>query len=136
MSGGVSGGANGPVGGPDPARANPGPARIRHTDPDAESDPGLARARTELAWLRTAIAFAAIGGVILRRDVPAGLVILVLGAVVWATGQLATGRLAGSAAGILTRPRRLLFISLAVAAVAVLALAVSLFGRPSSGLRL
>jgi uncharacterized membrane protein YidH (DUF202 family) len=136
VSGGVSGGADGPVGGPDPGRANPGPARIRHTDPDAEPDPGLARARTELAWLRTAIAFAAIGGVILKRDVPAGLAVLVLGGVVWATGQLATGRLAGSAAGILTRPRRLLFISLAVAAVAVLALAVSLLGRPSAGLRL
>ena len=39
----------------------------------AGPDPGLARARTSLAWLRTAIAFAAIGGVILRRDVAAGL---------------------------------------------------------------
>jgi len=128
----VSGG----VSGPDPAGAGRAPARIGHAEPDAEPDPGLARARTELAWLRTAIAFAAIGGVILKRDVPAGLVVLVLGGVVWATGQLATSRLAGSAAGILTRPRRLLFISLAVAAVAVLALVVSLLGRPSAGLRL
>lgn len=112
------------------------PARAHRADPDAEPDPGLARARTGLAWLRTAIAFAAIGGVILKRDVPAGLVVLVLGGVVWAIGQLAIGRLAGSAGGVLTRPRRLLFIALAVAAVAVLALGVSLFGRPSAGLRL
>jgi uncharacterized membrane protein YidH (DUF202 family) len=132
----VSGPVNGEVSGPDPAGAGRAPALIRHADPDAEPDPGLARARTGLAWLRTAIAFAAIGGVILKRDVPAGLVVLVLGGVVWATGQLATGRLAGSAARILTRPRRLLFISLAVAAIAVLALVVSLLGRPSSGLRL
>ena len=52
-----------------------------------DPDPGLARARTRLAWLRTAIAFAAIGGVILKRDVPAGLVILVLSGVVWGTGR-------------------------------------------------
>ena len=130
----MSGGAGGPdPAGPRPGPAGPppGPARIRHADPDAEPDPGLARARTGLAWLRTAIAFAAIGGVILKRNVAAGLIILVLAGLVWATG-----RLAGSAAGILTRPRRLLLIALAVAAVAVLALAVSLFGRPSAGLRL
>ena len=131
MSGEVSGPATGPVSGPDPASARRVPAPIRHADPDAEPDPGLARARTMLSWLRTAIAFAAIGGVILKRDVPAGLAVLVLAGVVWAVG-----RLAGSAAGILTRPRRLLLIALAVAAVAVLALAVSLFGRPSAGLRL
>ncbi len=117
--------------GPDPGSTGRDPARIRRADLDAEPDPGLARARTGLAWLRTAIAFAAIGGVILKRDVAAGLIVLVLAGVVWAAG-----RLAGPAAGILTRPRRLLLIALAVAAVAVLALAVSLFGPPSAGLRL
>ena len=122
--------AGGPVTGPDPASTPRDPARIRHADPDAEPDPGLARARTGLAWLRTAIAFAAIGGVILKRDVPAGLVVLVLAGVVWVTG-----RLAGSAGRILTRPRRLLLIALAVAAVAVLALVVSLVGSPQAGLR-
>jgi uncharacterized membrane protein YidH (DUF202 family) len=131
VSGEAGGPATGPVSGPEPASARRAPAPIRHADPDAEPDPGLARARTMLSWLRTAIAFAAIGGVILKRDVPAGLAVLVLAGVVWATG-----RLAGSAAGILTRPRRLLLIALAVAAVAVLALAISLFGRPSAGLRL
>jgi len=101
-------------------------ARPRRTDPD----PGLARARTSLAWLRTAIAFAAIGGLILKRDVPAGLVVLVLSAVVWATGRLA------GAPGTVARPRRLLLIALAVAAVSVLALAVSLVGPGPEGLRL
>jgi hypothetical protein len=119
---------SGEVSGPGPASTRrPGP----DAGPDAEPDPGLARARTMLSWLRTAIAFAAIGGVILKRDVPAGLAVLVLAGVVWAVG-----RLAGSAAGILTRPRRLLLIALAVAAVAVLALAVSLLGPPPAGLRL
>jgi uncharacterized membrane protein YidH (DUF202 family) len=111
--------------------SDPGPARMRHADPDAEPDPGLARARTELAWLRTAIAFAAIGGVILKRDVPAGVIVLLLAGVIWATG-----RLAGAVGGILTQPRRLLLIALAVAAVAVLALAVSLVGPAPAGLRL
>lgn len=105
--------------------AGPGRAGRR-----AEPDPGLARARTSLAWLRTAITFAAIGGVILRRDVPAGLVILVLSGVVWVTGRLA------GAPGTVARPRRLLLIALAVAAVSVLALAVSLFGHQPAGLRL
>ena len=67
---------------------------------------------------------------ILKRDVPAGLVVLVLAGVVWVTGGLA-----GSAGRILTRPRRLLLIALAVAAVAVLALVVSLVGSRPAGLR-
>ena len=104
---------------------DPGPDRR----PDPDPDPGLARARTRLAWLRTAIAFAAIGGVILKRDVPAGLVVLALGGVVWATGGLA-----GVPAAV-ARPRLLLLIALAVAAVSVLALAVSMFGH-AAGLRL
>jgi uncharacterized membrane protein YidH (DUF202 family) len=95
-----------------------------------EPDPGLARARTSLAWLRTAIAFAAIGGILLKRDVPAGLVVLVLGGLVWATGRLA-GTLSGQ-----PRPGRLLLIALAVAAVAVVALAVSLLGPQPAGLHL
>lgn len=94
-----------------------------------DPDPGLARARTSLAWLRTAIAFAAIGGVILKRDVPAGLVVLVLSVLVWATGRLA------GVPGVVARPRRLLLIALAVALVAMLALAVSLLGPEPAGLR-
>ena len=39
-------------------------------------DPGLARARTRLAWTRTALSFAAIGALILKRDLAGGLVVL------------------------------------------------------------
>jgi uncharacterized membrane protein YidH (DUF202 family) len=39
-------------------------------------DQGLARERTSLAWTRTALSFAAVGGVMLRRDVVPGLIIL------------------------------------------------------------
>ena len=42
--------------------------------PDYEElDPGLARVRTSLAWTRTALSFAAVGAVVLRKDIIAGL---------------------------------------------------------------
>ena len=45
--------------------------------PDHEdADPGLARVRTSLAWTRTALSFAAVGGVTLKKNVVAGLLIL------------------------------------------------------------
>ena len=94
-------------------------------------DPGLARARTQLAWTRTALSFAAIGGIILRRDLAAGFVVLALSALVWGVGRLAgvPGR-AGARRG------RLLLIALAVTAIAAVALALVLFGPQTAGLRL
>jgi hypothetical protein len=48
--------------------------------PDYEdADPGLARVRTSLAWTRTALSFAAVGAVALRKDVIAGLLIFARG---------------------------------------------------------
>ena len=41
-----------------------------------DADPGLARVRTSLAWTRTALSFAAVGGVLLKKDVVPGLIIL------------------------------------------------------------
>ena len=51
--------------------------------PGGSGDPGLARARTSLAWTRTALAFAAMGGIILKRDLIAGFVVLALSTLVW-----------------------------------------------------
>jgi hypothetical protein len=117
MGGSRPGGAGGPGPG-DPGDLGPG-------------DPGLARARTSLAWTRTALAFAAIGGIILRREVAAGFVILVLSALIWAAGRVA--RVQGK---VRARPGRLLLIALAVTAVSAVALALALFGPQPAGLRL
>jgi uncharacterized membrane protein YidH (DUF202 family) len=56
-------------------------------DPE-DRDPGLARERTSLAWTRTAISFAALGGVVLKVSVAYGLVVLAMAAVAWRIGRM------------------------------------------------
>ena len=51
--------------------------------------PGLARERTSLAWTRTALSYAAVGGVILRKEVIPGLLILCAAPVIWQLGRVA-----------------------------------------------
>jgi uncharacterized membrane protein YidH (DUF202 family) len=100
-------------------------------DSDHEGgDLGLARERTNLAWLRTAVAFAAIGGVILKQELLAGLVVLALSVLIWYLGRLA--QVPGT---VRARPRRLLVITIAVTGVSLVALAITLFGHASSPLR-
>jgi len=57
-----------------------------------DADPGLARERTSLAWTRTALSFAAVGGVLLKKDVVAGLIVLATAPVIWELGRLAHHR--------------------------------------------
>jgi uncharacterized membrane protein YidH (DUF202 family) len=99
--------------------------------PGATGDPALARARTSLAWTRTALAFAAIGGVILKRDLAAGLVVLALSGLVWVVGRLAV--VPGQ---VRARPGRLLVITLAVTGVALVALMLAVLGPQTAGVRL
>ena len=79
-----------------------------------EADPGLARVRTSLAWTRTALSFAAVGAVALRKDVIAGLLILATAPVISRLGRLAYHH-----------PARLRLVTAAIVAVSAVALAVA-----------
>ena len=80
-----------------------------------DADPGLARERTSLAWTRTAISFAAVGGVMLKEEVVPGLIILATALVIWQAGRLDY-----------RRPGRLKLVTATVVGVAVVALVVTL----------
>ena len=84
--------------------------------PDREdAHPGLARIRTSLAWTRTALSFAAVGVVTLRKDVIAGLLIIATAPVIWRLGRISHHL-----------PGRLRLVTATIVAVSVVALVVAL----------
>jgi uncharacterized membrane protein YidH (DUF202 family) len=93
----------------------PDPGERRPSGPGGPGDPGLARARTALAWTRTALSFAAIGGVVLRKDLIPGLVIMCAVPVVWRLGRLDHHR-----------PGRLQLVTATIVIVALAALIIAL----------
>ncbi len=95
-------------------------------DEPEDSQPGLARERTALAWTRTAIAFAATGAAILKNHLVAGLVVLALAVVTWAVGRMLPGP-GGDEAAL---SRRLLMVTIAVTGVGIVALVVALTAGP------
>jgi Domain of unknown function (DUF202) len=110
--------ASGPPGQPAPGQAAPGPSGPSGQPapgPSGQRDPGLARERTSLAWTRTAISFAAVGGVVLKRDIIAGLILLAVAPAVYLVGRLAY-----------SRPGKLKLVTATIVAVAVVALVVSI----------
>jgi uncharacterized membrane protein YidH (DUF202 family) len=94
--------------------ATPGEPGQRDPDPETP-DPGLARERTTLAWTRTAISFAAVGGVVLKKEVVPGLILLAVAPVIWEVGRLAYHR-----------PGKLKLVTVTIVAVALVALVVAL----------
>lgn len=98
-------------------------------DPE-DTGRGLAAERTRLAWARTAIAFGAVGAAALRNDVIIGLAMLAATPLIWILGALISHD---------TRPeqraRKLLMVTVAVTAVALLALLGALLGHSPASLR-
>jgi uncharacterized membrane protein YidH (DUF202 family) len=99
------------------------PAGDEPADDIGYANRGLARERTELAWTRTAIAFAAVGAAILRYRPVVGLPVLALSAVVWRLGRPPGPARAGHA-----RDRRPLLITVTTVGVSLAALALSFLG--------
>lgn len=87
---------------------------------------GLARERTELAWTRTAVSFAALGTAMLRSSAGTGLLVMLTGAAVYGVGRLSTRR-SGFAGG----HRAPLLITVVTTVVSLVAFALAL----STGLR-
>jgi len=79
-----------------------------------DADPGLARIRTSLAWTRTALSFAAVGAVTLKKDIIAGLLIIAAAPAIWRLGRLAHHL-----------PGRLRLVTATIVAVSVVALVVA-----------
>jgi len=119
----------GSASGRDPASG--GPAEPAADDRDPQERPGLARERTTLAWTRTAIAFAALGGVVLKENVITGLIILGIAPLVWQLGRLPRGDSPSGLAVVGTTRIRLITVS--IVAVALLALLVAVFGHSVPG---
>jgi uncharacterized membrane protein YidH (DUF202 family) len=100
----------------------------RSDDPE-DRDPGLAEERTRLAWVRTAISFAAVGVALLKVDVPLGVTVLAMVPFIWLAGRRMTWH---SPHGE-NRPRLLLLMALGVAAIGVVVLVLVLTRGNSPG---
>jgi uncharacterized membrane protein YidH (DUF202 family) len=96
----------------------PGPPGPLDPGPPDRRDSGLARERTSLAWTRTALSFAAVGGVVLKREIIPGLILLAVAPAIWVLGRLAY-----------TRPGKLKLVTATIVAVALVALVVALLHR-------
>jgi len=101
------------------------------TQPDdpEDRDPGLAEERTRLAWVRTAISFAAVGIAVLKVDVPLGVTVVAMVPFIWLAGR----RVAWHAPHGENQPRLLLLIALGIAAIGVVVLVLALTRGNSPG---
>jgi len=96
-----------------------------------ELDPGLARQRTDLAWTRSAISFAALGIVVLKIRPVVGAPVLIFSAVIWSLGRFVRTPERADRADL-----RVLLVTVAVTVLALTALVLTLLGHNSPGLRL
>jgi hypothetical protein len=96
----------------------------RKPPPGREPPPSLARERTRLAWNRTVIAFAAVGGALLKTDIAAGAIVVAMAVLLWVLFRVIPDQAGGAAS-----PARMRLVAVTVAGVAVVALVVALLGR-------
>lgn len=85
---------------------------------------GLARERTQLAWSRTVIAFAAVGGALLRTNVAGGLTVVGMGVLVWGLCRILPRAAAPDSQAV-----RLLIVTAGVTLVSLVALGVVILAR-------
>ncbi len=113
----------------------PGPDQAGD-DPEYR-DSGMARERTSLSWTRTAIAFAALGGTVLKVNLATGLIILVIAPVIWQLGRVSRGgawRAAGQSPAMTeVRATKLFLITVSIVGVALLCLVIAILGRSAPG---
>jgi uncharacterized membrane protein YidH (DUF202 family) len=116
---------------PPPEPRDPAGRGADDRDPE-ERDPGLAHERTALAWTRTAIGFAALGGAVLKVNVVTGLIILAMAPLVWQVGRVPWNSSPGSGPPVVGTARiRLITVSIVV--VSLLSLLVALLGHSAPG---
>jgi uncharacterized membrane protein YidH (DUF202 family) len=97
-----------------------------------ESDPGLARERTRLSWTRTAISFAALGGVVLKENVITGLIILAVAPVIWRLGRLSVSGSTPDQLPVVSATR-IRVITASIVGVSLLSLLVAVLGPSVPG---
>ena len=106
------------------------------TDPEAtdpeERDAGLALERTSLSWTRTAISFAALGGVVLKVNVVTGLIVLAVSPLVWQLGRISEGGSPGTQLPAIGRAR-IRLIAGCIVTVSLLCLVIALLGPSVPG---
>ena len=97
-----------------------------------ERDPGLARERTSLAWTRTAISFAALGGAVLKVNVITGLIILAVTPLIWELGRMS--RIGAAETNLpAVGATRIRLITASIVVVSLLSLLVALLAPVTSG---
>lgn len=101
------------------------PAEDMPAEDMEDLDPGFARQRTELAWGRTALAFAGLGALTLKTVPAAGMLILAIAVVVRIIGRVARpyGPVRAHARG-----RLLMAVTAAIVLVSVIALVATFLG--------
>ena len=113
------------------------PDPYRTGDDPEYRDSGLARERTSLSWTRTAIAFAALGGTVLKVNLATGLIILVIAPVIWQLGRMSRNAIPGidgaSPAMTEVSATRLFLITVSIVGVALLCLVIAILGRSAPG---